>query len=73
MDGTIPDRLKYSKAKCIFKKADNSCVYDYRPVSLYEVFNSKNTLQEYQQLEFRKDLSTKALYRFTDEILCSHA
>jgi hypothetical protein len=46
MDGTFPDRLKYSKAKCIFKKADKSCVYDYRPVSLYKVFNSKNTLQE---------------------------
>jgi hypothetical protein len=26
IDGTFPDRLKYSKAKCILKQADNSCV-----------------------------------------------
>ena len=46
MGGTFPDRPKYSKAKCVFKKVDNYCVYNYRPISLYEVFNSKSTLQD---------------------------
>lgn len=58
MDVTFPGRLKYSIAKCVFQKADYYCVYNYRPVSLYEVFNSKSTLQEWQ-LEFRKNLSTQ--------------
>jgi hypothetical protein len=35
MDGTFPDRLKYSKVVCVFKKADNYCAYNYKPVSLY--------------------------------------
>jgi len=35
MNGTFPDRLKYSKVVCVFKKADNYCAYNYKPVSLY--------------------------------------
>ena len=67
---TFPSRLKYSKVKPVFKKADNCCFTNYRQVwpltdfskitnkSVYEFFNSKSTLQE-EKFEFRKDLSTK--------------
>ena len=41
MDGNFPDRLNYLKAKCVLKKAGNYCVYNYRPVSLYEVLTQR--------------------------------
>jgi hypothetical protein len=41
MDRTFPDRIKYSKAKCVLKKAGKYCVYNYRPVSLYKVLTQR--------------------------------
>jgi hypothetical protein len=70
MEGTFPDRFKYSKVKPVFKKVDNCCVSSYRQVSplidlskisnktVYEFFNSKSTLQG-EKFQFRKGSSTK--------------
>jgi hypothetical protein len=82
--GVFPEWLKYSKVKPLYKKGENSCISNYRPISLLTAFskifenmykrvsdflNSNNILAS-EQFWFRKSLSTdKALFNFTHEIL----
>jgi hypothetical protein len=48
---TFPDRLIHSKAISVFKEADKCSVYNYRPVSLYEVLTQRVPLKNNVSLE----------------------
>ena len=72
--GIFPDALKIAKVKPLFKKGDNCCLNNYRPISLlptiskifervmyiqlYTYFNANNLLSE-QQYGFRSQHSTE--------------
>ena len=83
--GIFPDALKVAKVKPLFKKGDNCCLNNYRPISLlptiskifervmytqlYYYFNVNNLLSE-QQYGFRSQHSTElASVKLVDFIL----
>ena len=83
--GIFPDALKVAKVKPLFKKGDNCCLNNYRPISvlptiskifervmyiqLYTFFNVNNLLSE-QQYGFRSQHSTElACIKLVDYIL----
>ena len=83
--GIFPDALKVAKVKPLFKKGDNCCLNNYRPISLlptiskiferimytqlYYYFNVNNLLPE-QQYGFRSQHSTElASVKLVDFIL----
>ena len=83
--GIFPDALKVSKVKQLFKKGDNCCLNNYRPISLlptiskifervmytqlYSFFNVNNLLSE-QQYGFRSQHSPElACVKLVDYIL----
>jgi len=83
--GIIPERLKYSIIKPLYKKGDKTDPSNYRPISMLTSFSKVlekalyNRLIEYlnynnilnsQQFGFRKNLATKdAIFRLIHEIL----
>ena len=83
--GIFPDALKVAKVKPLFKKGDNCCLNNYRPISLlptiskifervmytqlYSYFNVNNLLSD-QQYSFRSQHSTElACVKLVDYIL----
>jgi hypothetical protein len=54
MEGTFPDRLTYSKAKPVFKKADNCCVSNYSPVLPLTDFSEISNKRVYQFLNSQR-------------------
>ena len=75
--GVFPDALKIAKVKQLYKKGDNFCLNNYRPISLlptiskifervmftqlYSYLNANNLLSE-QQYGFRSQHSTELAY-----------
>ena len=83
--GIFPDALKVAKVKPLYKKGDNCCFNNYRPISLlptiskifervmftqlYSYFNNNNLLSE-QQYGFRSQHSTElACVKLVDYII----
>jgi hypothetical protein len=82
--GILPERLKYSIIKSLYKKGDKADPSNYRPISLtsfskvlekalykrlIEHINNNNILQG-EQFGFRKRLATEdAIFKLTHEIL----
>ena len=68
--GIFPDALKVAKVKPLFKKGDNCCLNNYRPISLLPTISNVNNLLSEQQYGFRSQHSTElASVKLVDFIL----
>ena len=67
LNGTVPDEMKVSKIKPLFKKGDVTLLNNYRPISLLpcvsQIFERVLFNQLYEYFE-RNDLLTQHQYRF---------